>query len=189
MAKLTDRQKENILAKWSTGSYSKSELARAYKVTETTIRRVVDKTPPKHEKLVAKAVEVEVEKSRLNVEEKKAIEKAVKEKTAEERMRDIVLDNSLKISVHTTTASMKKLQDNATSKNKIETGELIEHQRLAKLAKETVTVKEEKPTLVENHLNMQQMVLSQEETNVEITVNDLESDALLKLFKDRNLPQ
>ena len=111
MAKLTDRQKENILAKWSTGSYSKSELARAYKVTETTIRRVVEKIPPKHAELVSKAVEVEVEKSRLKVEEKKAVEIAVKEKTAAERMRDIVLDNSLKISVHTTTASMKKLKE------------------------------------------------------------------------------
>jgi pyoverdine/dityrosine biosynthesis protein Dit1 len=127
-------------------------------------------------------------KSVKNPIEQKAIENVVKEKTAQERMRDIVLDNSLKISVHTTTASMKKLQENANAKNKMETPELIEHQRLAKLAKETVTVKEEKSTVVENHLNMQQMNLSQEETNVTVVATDLESEELLKLFKDRNLP-
>lgn len=188
MAKLTSRQKDNIIAKWATGQYTKSELARKYKVTETTLRRVVGDTPQKHVQLVEKAVEVEVQKSRLKVEEKNAIDIAVKEKTAQERMRDIVMDNTLKISVHTTTASAKKLQDNSKAKDKMEPSELIDHQRLAKLAKETVTVKEEKPAVIENHLNMQQLQMGNDETNIEVTVVDLESEELLKLFKDRNLP-
>lgn len=30
MAKLSDRQKKNILAKWHTGEYSKTDLAKLY---------------------------------------------------------------------------------------------------------------------------------------------------------------
>jgi transposase-like protein len=187
MAKLTDRQKQNIIALYKTGQYTKRGLAKKYKVAETSIRRIVADITPTNSHIVEKGVELEKEKSRISVAEQRAVETAVKEKTAQERMRDVVLDNSLKISVHTTTASMKKLQENSASKKKMEASELIEHQRLAKLAKETVTVKEEK-TVVENNLNMQQMVLSQEETNVNVTVVDLESEELVQLFKDRNLP-
>jgi hypothetical protein len=186
---LSTRKKNIIIADWKTGKYKNpNALAKAFKIDRKTALKLVDGISSENASTVEAGVKYELEKSQKNPAEKMAIEKAVKEKTAEERMRDIVMDNTLKISVHTTTASMKKLQENAQSKkDKLEPSELIEHQRLAKLAKETVAVKEEKPT-VENHLNMQQMVLSQEETNVDITVNDLESEALVKLFKDRNLP-
>lgn len=36
---------------------------------------------------------------------------------------------------------------------------------------------------------MQQMVLSQQETNVDVNVVDLEGEDIVKLFKDRNLPK
>lgn len=187
---LSTRKKNIIIADWKTGKYANpNALAKAYKVDRKTVIKLIDGISPENASTVEAGVKYELEKSQKNPTEKMAIEKAVKEKTAAERMRDVVLDNSLKISVHTTTASMKKLQENAQSKKKMEASELIEHQRLAKLAKETVTVKEEKGTVVENHLNMQQMTLSQEETNVEVTVVDLESEELLKLFKDRNLPK
>lgn len=42
MAKLTDRQKNNIIAKWNTGSYTKTQLAKFYKVDESTIRKVIN---------------------------------------------------------------------------------------------------------------------------------------------------
>lgn len=41
MAKLSDRQKKNILAKWHTGEYSKSDLAKLYKVDESMIRKML----------------------------------------------------------------------------------------------------------------------------------------------------
>lgn len=188
---LSTRKKNIIIADWRAGRFKSAyALAKAHKVSDKTATKLIDGIPQDNIEAVEAGVKYEIaKKSVKNPIEQRAIEKVVKEKTAEERMRDVVLDNSLKISVHTTTASMKKLQENSQSKkNKLETSELIEHQRLAKLAKETVIVKEEKP-IVENHLNMQQMVLSQEETNIEVTVVDLESEALVKLFKDRNLPK
>lgn len=186
---LSTRKQNIIIADWKTGKYKNpNALAKAHKIDRKTALKLVDGISTENASTVEAGVKYELEKSRKNPAEKAAIEKAVKEKTAEERMRDLVLDNSLKISVHTTTASVKELQKNAQSNKAIPAGELIEHQRLAKLAKDTVTVKEEKAA-VENHLNMQQMVLSQEETNnVSVTVVDLDSEELLQLFKDKNLP-
>jgi len=47
VAKLTDRQKNNILAKWNTGSYTKTQLAKTYKVSEKIIRNLVGNTKTK----------------------------------------------------------------------------------------------------------------------------------------------
>jgi uncharacterized LabA/DUF88 family protein len=41
MAKLSDRQKKNILAKWHTGEYSKTDLAKLYKVDESMVRKML----------------------------------------------------------------------------------------------------------------------------------------------------
>ena len=41
MAKITERQKSNIIAKWNTGEYTKVELAKYYKVSESAIRKVI----------------------------------------------------------------------------------------------------------------------------------------------------
>jgi len=188
---LTTNKKNKIIADHKAKRFSSNTaLAKYYKVDPKTVKKITEGIHQENADIVEAGVMYETLKnSSKNPTEIKAIEKIVEERTKEDRMRDIVLDNSLKISVHTTTASMKKLQENSTSKNKMETSDLIDHQRLAKLAKDTVTVKEEKAPIIENHLNMQQLQMSQEETNVEITVNDLEDEALLKLFKDRNLPK
>ena len=187
---LTTNRKNKIIADHKAGRFkSNTALAKHYKVDPKTVKKITMGISQENAEAVEAGVIYEnAKKSLKNPVEIKAIETAVKEKTKEERMRDIVLDNTLKISVHTTTASAKQLQENNNKKIKTEPSELIEHQRLAKLAKDTVTVKEEKPAVIENHLNMQQLQMSQEETNVEVTVVDLESDALVKLFKDRNLP-
>ncbi len=189
MAKLSERQKDNIRALFNTGNYSKNKIAKKYKVDEKTVRRIIGSQQPKHKDLVEEAVKIEVRKqAELLPNERRAVEAVVKEKTSQERMKEIVLDNVLKVSVHTTTASAKLLQDNASSKNKMDGNELLTLQKVAKEAKATVVEKEDK-TVVENNLNMQQMVLSQQETNVDVNVVDLDAEELLKLFKDRNLPQ
>lgn len=41
MAKLSDRQKNNIIAKFKTGTYTNIQLAKAYKVSEKTIRNII----------------------------------------------------------------------------------------------------------------------------------------------------
>ena len=79
MAKLSDRQKNNILAKWNTGSYSKVLLAKTYKVTEKTIRDIVGKRPPSNAHIVDAQVTLEhFKKSEKSTIEVQAINQAVK---------------------------------------------------------------------------------------------------------------
>ena len=78
MAKLTDRQKNNIIAKWNTGSYTKTQLAKSYKVNEKIIRNLVGKEEPKNADIVKAHVELEkFKKSEKSPIEIKAINQAV----------------------------------------------------------------------------------------------------------------
>lgn len=79
MAKLTDRQKNNIIAKWNTGSYSKTLLAKTYKTSESNIRKIVGTEKPTNAHIVEAHIELETfkkcEKSAIEVQ---AINQAVK---------------------------------------------------------------------------------------------------------------
>ena len=45
MAKLTERQKKNIVSAYAAGGVSQKELAKKYGVSEETIRRIIKKDP------------------------------------------------------------------------------------------------------------------------------------------------
>lgn len=100
MAKLTDRQRKNILAKWHTGQYTKTELAKQYRVTEKVVRTIVDGNPPKSAHIVEAGVLVEVakkyEKTPIETSEiNKAIEKRVKEVTIADQIEELALSGTL----------------------------------------------------------------------------------------------
>ena len=79
MAKLSDRQKNNILAKWNTGVYTKTQLAKTYKVNEKTIRDIVGKKEPENSHIVEAQTAFEISKnSEKTPIEVKAINQAVK---------------------------------------------------------------------------------------------------------------
>ena len=79
MAKLSDRQKNNIFDKWNTGSYTKTQLAKAYKVSEKTIRDIVGKEKPTNSHFVEAGVFLETaKKSEKSPNEIKAINQAIK---------------------------------------------------------------------------------------------------------------
>lgn len=79
MAKLSDRQRNNILAKWNTGNYSKTDLAKAYKVHEKTIREIVGKEPPRNAYIVEAQTALEISKKAEKTPiEVSAINQAVK---------------------------------------------------------------------------------------------------------------
>jgi hypothetical protein len=85
MAKLTDRQKNNILAKWNTGEYTKTELAKAYKVSDVMIGKIVGKEEPTNSHLVEAGVLFEkakkLEKSSAEIS---AIDQAIKHRLEKE---------------------------------------------------------------------------------------------------------
>lgn len=97
MAKLTDRQKSNIKAKWDTGQYTKTALAKTYKVDEKIIREIVGKEKPINAHIVeAQLLIEETKKSEKSPNEIQAINQAVeyrlKEKYADDKKRVKIYD-------------------------------------------------------------------------------------------------
>lgn len=100
MAKLSDRQKNNILAKWHTGQYAKTELAKVYKVDEKTIRDIVDKQKPRNAEIVEVGAKLEIlkksEKTPIETAEiNKAIIKRVAELSIADEIKQEVLSGTL----------------------------------------------------------------------------------------------
>lgn len=97
MAKLTDRQRGNIVAKWNTGQYTKTALAKTYKVTEKVIRELVGKDEPTNSHIVEAQLLIEnVKKSEKSPIEIQAINQAVqyrlKEQYADDNKRVKIYD-------------------------------------------------------------------------------------------------
>lgn len=102
MAKLTDRQKNNIVAKWKTGQYTKTQLAKSYKVDEKTIRKITDGIEQENADIVEAAVLIErVKKSEKSPIETAAINQAVKYRLEKEYTED---NNKIKVYDVTTKA-------------------------------------------------------------------------------------
>ena len=89
MAKLSQVQKNNIIAKWNTGQYTKVQIAKAYKVTEKVIRELVGKEPPSNADIVEAGVFFEkAKKSDKSTSEINAIEQAIKYRLEQEYTTD-----------------------------------------------------------------------------------------------------
>ena len=98
MAKLTERQKNNILAKWHTGQFTKMELAKLYKVDETTIRRITDKQEPKNADIVKVGVALEIaKKAEKTPTETAEINKAIAKIVDETTINDEIASENRKI--------------------------------------------------------------------------------------------
>ncbi len=81
MAKISDRQKSNIIAKWDTGEYTKTELAKQYKTSESNIRKIVGKEEPRNAHLVEASVMLEnLKKCDKSANEIQAIDHAVQQR-------------------------------------------------------------------------------------------------------------
>jgi len=85
MAKLTERQKSNIVAKYKTGQYTKAELAKSYKVDEKTIRNITKDVEPENAHIVEAQLIIEREKkSGKSPAEVREIDNAVKYRLEQE---------------------------------------------------------------------------------------------------------
>ncbi len=85
MAKLSDRQRSNIRAKFKTGQYTKAELAKSYKVDDKTIRNICKDVEQENAGIVEAQLIIEKEKkSGKSPAEIKAIDDAVKYRLEQE---------------------------------------------------------------------------------------------------------
>lgn len=177
---LTTNKKNKIIAEWKAGKYkSYYAVAKAHKISQPKAKELLLNISMSNSHVVEAGIAYENGKNiTKNLVEQKAIEEVVKEKTAHERMKEAVLDNVLKISVHTTTASAKLLQANSTAKSKMDGNELLTLQKVGKEAKATVIDKEEKSS---TNIQMTQMMSQQEEVVTETIVVTDNKDMLEKM--------
>ncbi len=184
---LTTNKKNKIIADHKAKRFkSNAALAKHYKVDPKTVKKITMGISQDNAQAVEAGVAYENSKKSLkNPVEIKAIETAVEERTLEQRREDAHLENLDIAELQISTKVRKDMTD-----NKEPTPEVLNvHARTTKNLRQSHQIKKGKEApLIENHLNMQQLQLNQEETNIEVTVIDLESEALVKLFKDKNLP-
>lgn len=81
MARLTEKDKELILADFHTGVYSQRELAKKYSVSHVTIGKITKGITPKHKEKVTAQIAIQTELSEESYQEVTAVNNAVMEKT------------------------------------------------------------------------------------------------------------
>ena len=183
--KITKRQKKNIIAKWMTGEYTKTELAKIYKVSEGTIRNVIGKKEPTHQALVDEAVNLERKKLRLNYEEKQAIERVVRDKTR----RELENEKTLEIIAASSHYTSKKALLEVSKMKKPTLGDLKEHSQIIKNIRQTVAFDEKanKPD-TGSSINVQQFQLQSEQKQTNVEVSGFNENDLVNELKKRELP-
>ena len=114
MAKLTERQKNNIVAKWKTGQYTLREIANLYKVDHKTIHRIVEDVPKENADIIEAQTQLEIlKKSTKTPQEIAEINKSV-----ESRLKAINDADSLKLKIYETQISAVDLIAKLLNKQK-----------------------------------------------------------------------
>jgi hypothetical protein len=143
MAKLTQHDKELILADFHTGQFTQRELALSYKVSVAVINKIVKGLKPKHTEKVNTQVSILSALSGESEQEVKAINKAVQEKT---KHLQFFQNSALKNQA----IANKKLNDS------MPIHELESHSRITQRNKDSVLGKQ--PDTVINNANIQSVV-------------------------------
>ena len=81
MARLTDSQKEDLLAEYHTGQYSKNELAKKYNTSHTTVNKITKDIEPKHKDKVSTISAMKAELFQESFKEVSAVETAIEKRT------------------------------------------------------------------------------------------------------------
>lgn len=116
MAKLSDRQKNNIIAKFKTGTYTNIQLAKLYKVDEKTIRNITAGLSKDNADIVEAGVLLEkVKKSELSPIEITEIDKAVKYRLEKEFSGD-----NKRVRIYDTSFKILDVIDGILKKGKVE---------------------------------------------------------------------
>lgn len=153
MARLTDKQKELILADFHTGQYSQRKLASKYKVSVSTINGLTKGLEPENEHIVDAIVSANTALAEKSEHEANAVRDI-----AEERTRHLLLfmDSAL----------MNQAKANKLLSKMDKIHEIEAHSRITKNNKETVLGKDK--TVELNNTNAQQNNLTVEEISRQI---------------------
>jgi len=94
MARLTEEDRELILADYNTGHYTQRELAKKYDTSHVTIGKITKGIEPKHKDKVTTQIAIATELSQESYHEVKAVETLVSEKT---KHLKLINDNATKL--------------------------------------------------------------------------------------------
>jgi len=174
---LTDKKKEQIVALFQTGAYTKRGLARQFNCTDTTVGRVLKGIDATLASTVELGVQYEVQKGCRTVAQKQAIQEVVKTKTKEERLKEVIQTANLQGTAANVTNAVKQAQDKdtvPTDRNNL--------QRVFKTAQDLITPKEERA--IQQSVTIAQQLMSERGS-----VAEMNAEELVQAFKDRNLPK
>lgn len=116
MAKLSDRQKNNIIAKWKTGVYTQRDLAKTYKVDVAIINRIVKEIEKENAELVeAGVLFMNAKKSTKSQQEIAEIDRAI-----EYRLKQEFSDDNKKVRIYDTSFKILNAIDEILKKGKVE---------------------------------------------------------------------
>jgi len=77
MARLTDKDRELILADFHTGQYTNRSLAKKYEVTHVTIGKIVKGAKPKYKEIVTTQIAINTELAEASIQEVTSINQEV----------------------------------------------------------------------------------------------------------------
>jgi len=137
MARLTDKDRELIIADWHTGQYSHSELGKRYNTSHVTIGKLCKDITPKHAEKVTAQIAIQTALAQESYNEVTAVNKAVEEGTKQL----LFFNNSL---LKNQALANKKLND------ELGLNELDVHSRLTTRNKEGVLGKAPDTSITNN---------------------------------------
>jgi len=181
---LTGKKKEQIVALFQTGAYTKRGLARQFNCTDTTVGRVLKGIDATLASTVELGVQYETQKSCKTVAQKQAIQEVVKTKTKEERLKEVIQISNLQGTAANVTNAVKQAQDKdtvPTDRNNL--------QRVFKTAQDLITPKEEKA--IQQSINIAQLMSEREDEKIIVptSISEMNAEELVQALKNRNLPE
>jgi len=145
MARMTDGQKEDLLADWHTGQYSKNELSKKYKVSHTTVNKMTKGLEPKHSDKVSTISTMRAELAQESFKEVSAVETAIENRTK----HLIYFQNSALNNQRMSNKAIESLEHDGREVNVDDLNVLETHSRITQRNKDTVLGKEPS-TKIEN---------------------------------------
>jgi len=130
---LSAQKKSRIRADWKTGEYKQNALAKKHKISSSTCGIIIKGIPKENAALLAKAIEVETEKSTKNRTESNAIDLAVKRHMKNVKLVETIIDLGLNATAHNLAAVQKDITEN----KKLSPTDRSTHQRTIKNGVET----------------------------------------------------
>ena len=148
MARLTDDQRELILADFHTGQYTQQALGEKYNTSHVTIGKIVKGLEPKHKDKVTTISTMTAELHRESYKEVTAVTKAIDRRT----QHILLFENSALENQRKANLAISKIEDEKINEKNLYS--LDAHSKITQRNKETVLGKDK--TVELNNVNTQQ---------------------------------